>query len=749
MSKVIDYDKIVRDSFLKAQRDLGLRKEPVKEILLKEEEETQILDLLDNVNIKSGEWGTKGTVSYEELSLFSKNIREIAGASASVEDFNKIIAKLNEILGYEEKKFGPQGLGFAIESGKGATNARELTTILYFASMVHSIIMKQTSSSVSGGFWEGFMANLLGGSLAYKAKVSPIQDIYDGAGNYVSLKAVGQSAKLTGSKMNLAIAIANTGKVYYVVAIRGESDNPFRIAFRKFLLTKENYFQFITNTINPFEEGKALKATLANIDVIKGKIRPQQTTNESFNKLSEAKQTVETSLDAFYIEKAKKDSGVESGPAFLKAIETTKENFRKQVKDLISATPNALKKFKIIFKDNLIGDNELNFPPSKINISLEDENKFVNTMFAAFIFGKEDRVFKEGAYNAIASLINSVKTFERPDVLKNPSKVLEQIKKYDINKSSGELQIIDIKEIDDRLENENKSLIEQITQKNSNLGDLLKTNSAKEDNKFAFIFQEVYKLYPPDAPAQQGLDILNLVRLSYNNRMKFYEDKHKLFIDSLEQLISPFLSWYKDLENKKAEISTSARKLDIQASTSNFPTNADAARKIEDFWTSLKGAPLESSTFSGEEDEEELEAPKQALGESKGGKSATDSQFGITLGKLEEIIEVDDTIPDFIVSKLDLQRVAQSNASILKSFIEPYYEAFKKITLGTREYFVADDPNGMAKVNEGISNIQEIQKEKLTSKETGKIKKASELKEVLNMTREAAIVLEMLQRMED
>jgi len=123
-------------------------------------------------------------------------------------------------------------------------------------------------------------------------------------------------------------------------------------------------------------------------------------------------------------------------------------------------------------------------------------------------------------------------------------------------------------------------------------------------------------------------------------------------------------------------------------------------------------------------------------------------QFGLKLFNLPKFgIKVEEIGTIFLNEKYLFQN-AKQNAQKFENYMKPIYDNVEIIKSKTDKYFLNNDTLAMRDAIISVKTIEEHIRTKLTT-DKEEIKSAEELKESLNnLTEEARIVMEMLQKME-
>ena len=719
MSKKIDYDKIVRDSFAKAQQDLGFKK--------------SILSETDGVTSTSfsvpGGGKTFGkqvkNPSPVDLSYFTKRLRDLSGVGSaeankvSVSDLKKILIKLTDILGYEEADFGGAKAGYIKEKAATA-NVSEITTALFVANTIRSIIFEQQATT-AGSIWEGFIANLIYGSLPTKLD-RPIEDVVDEQGNLISLKLLKSGGGVEGSRWNLAVAIAQKGQVTYLVCEKNVEETPFVMRFHKFVVNKDNFFQFafkdaeVLNKINNENEAvyKFIDAIKKDIKVQHGKKgkkeEPAEDKDEDTGKGASRVRSVDSFEDAIeqhYIDSAEAAAGGKDAPEEKKEAEREKirNEFRQEISKLADESWKNIELFKRVFGDVLKDDNTLHFDKTKKTISLKNEAEFKKTMQEFWIANPgTQKIFQTGTVyqDYMPKIIKG--TFIFPIDTDDEQSRLDIIKKYEQNPKE---QIYPkIQDLDNKLAQIHNEFCKEVGE--------------NPNQKF----EDLYKKFLPLKESSKQTDAAKYESsvLSFNKRLEIYREKHAIFARLIAQILKQFVSWQETVI-QKARASRKA----YYGALHTAIASASSKVNLNDFWT----------------------AAAQRRQDASGGTRPGGS-FKIGMNAIVKFIDVDDDFSPIILSKIQAGQLVKQREDLFKKYIKPYYDLLKEISENSNTYFVGDDTTGLTKTDQSLAKLSTLIQGSTYKADTGgAYKKASELTETLKLTKEAAMVMEMLKRMED
>ncbi len=198
--KELDIKSMVADGLNKAYKQHGL---------LNEKEETKsVYDTLPTIPLKSIELGKKGSFDSEQLDYVFNAISGLGASSRTLENVNQIIAGINKAIGFREKKLKGTDLGLGISEEDPSLDKIDVTKLassIYLIKFL-DLIVSQQRPQAAGYIFESFVARMIGGSVV--ATGTPIQDVYDSQGKYVSIKVLSEDADgVKGSKIGLAKGI--------------------------------------------------------------------------------------------------------------------------------------------------------------------------------------------------------------------------------------------------------------------------------------------------------------------------------------------------------------------------------------------------------------------------------------------------------------------------------------------------------------------------------------------------------------
>ena len=247
MKKELDLAQIMRDSIMKANKDLGFLKEQ-KADSSAFNEDFDLKKHMPSIELSPKKWGVVGTIEANQLDAVLKNIVP-QGEQDGLARFKKALENLNKAVG---TKFGKTGKTEFTTFEQGETaNINEIVSGLMVKNLMHNLITNMPAGAAGSAF-EGFVARLTGGYTSNESD-KPIQDLVDANGNFISLKLVIAGTEIKGSLSGLAKGIATSpnNKVIYLVCVKDRDNDPFKLTTYSFEVNEENFFKFATGVANP------------------------------------------------------------------------------------------------------------------------------------------------------------------------------------------------------------------------------------------------------------------------------------------------------------------------------------------------------------------------------------------------------------------------------------------------------------------------------------------------------------------
>jgi hypothetical protein len=731
--KELDIKSMVADGLNKAYKQHGL---------LNEKEETKsVYDTLPTIPLKSIELGKKGSFDSEQLDYVFNAISGLGASSRTLENVNQIIAGINKAIGFREKKLKGTDLGLGISEEDPSLDKIDVTKLassIYLIKFL-DLIVSQQRPQAAGYIFESFVARMIGGSVV--ATGTPIQDVYDSQGKYVSIKVLSEDADgVKGSKIGLAKGIAKKGEVHYFVALKSDATDPFKMSFYKFTITKDNYFQFITNDPNAIDPatGEPSKNAKDHDESFRKKLKKKAVTTESVNFLTETKLT---DINDIY----KVELGGDP-----KKIAEKREELIKQFREIEISSKN-LENFKKVFINQF--DKDKNLIQLNKEISLASPNDFIESLINLFFPKKSDqKILNFTTYESyfFPKFIN----FRY--IANNAS---QNVRNYDFNikpeKFEGVKQNAGVAfTVDDIQQNTNKfvdtldqELIKRSNEFHRKLIEVIQKINEKSFEKFIKTFYELmttpslYNEISDGASSKLGYtELKNLLDSEYKIRNEIYKKEHELVIETYKEAFAPILQWYsKQLNyarNQERELSGKSREIIKQANTLE-----KGKEFIDSFFKFVKDIPTDL--------DEALESDGKLLFEvANAGPDVSSTQFYNKFSDLHKIgIDIDENFDELIISVAQTKQIASKNEGLIKKYLEKYFDFFDRIKNSSEKYFIKDQQSSILDVSKTLAEFKKYVDE--TYFEGDKEKKASELTENLNnLTEEARIVMEILKRME-
>jgi hypothetical protein len=737
--KDIDVLQLMRESILKANKDLGFAKTPA---VLQEqkgafEEEFDPEKHMPKFAITKN-WGTRGTLDAKEIDAVLANVIDTTKTSA-IERYKDSLAKLNDVLSSVKKE--EDQLPVAAQK---QFNLPETISSLQLKNLIHSIIYNLDPQS-AGKIYELLMSRIAGGftpSQPIGSEDLIIADFLDGDGNFVSLKTLKKStdSSIKGSKFNLASAVAKKEKVIFIVNEKDKEADPFKMGAFSFCINKDNYFNFILGTENAPDMNLVLKEINdlnERFAKLEGDIRVQR-----MKKSGEEKER-QLSIDA--IAKQLVDARAKIGnvrnqtlapaqEAFDEAPEGTPEKkaaeeklraaqtkydeavaIEQELKAELEARRTQIKKLKGTEKldeslevtktiEAIASNAELASDIYKIIFNEPNANKEV--VRKKFMSTIEDFIKKVKAdpYQAkvlLNSIAASTKGTEQWDLLEIPKSIVQ---------ASG-AKLIKI----DNLKTLSKAIDYAESLTGMELG-----FEAETDPKISEQYRKfLYEL------STLKLDQQNDIKALFNNN----EKKYIAAKQNLQKNFFPFVELYTQFANtqlqgkvitplnpiKKAgnySILSDLSKTRPDESLANAPVGSsekylkgkEVFQKVDDFWKKM-------SSFEGilSESLNEAEEPKAEEGETK--KVQKDTQFNVSLAKARKIAlatrggDLDESYPTIIVSATNLKESSTQSMELFKRWAEPIYRGMHELTNGVNKYFIQDEIAGLDKAEKGIQEV--------------------------------------------
>lgn len=736
--KDIDVLQLMRESILKANKDLGFTKTPA---VLQEqkgafEEEFDPEKHMPKFAITK-KWGTKGTLEAKEIDAILANVVDTTKTSA-VERYKDSLAKLNEVLSSVKKE--EDQLPVAAQK---QFNLPETISSLQLKNLIHSIIYNLDPQS-AGKIYELLMSRIANGFTPTQTIGSEdliIADFLDGDGNFISLKTLKKStdSKIKGSKFNLATAIAKKGKVTFLVSEKDKEDDPFKMSAFSFSVNRNNYFNFILGTENAPDMNLVL---------------------EEINSLNERFSALEKDVRVQSMKKAgEKEERQLSTDALAKQVADVKarvDNFRNQ----------KLKKAREAFESAAEGTQEKQSAKEKYNQAQQeyDDLQAIANEKQAELKTREERIKKLKKGEKLEESLEVTKTIE--SIASNPKLASDIYKLISNNPEANE------QDVRNKFIKTLEAFIDKVKadplQTNLLLKSITKVTEGREQFELAEIPKSVVQ-----ASGKNFLKIENLKTLSKAidhaesltgmelafetetepNKFKQYEeflfgkisiqaraDIKKVFSENesrylkakqdLQKNFFPFIELYTEFANAhlKGKVITPSNPIvkageysilsDLEATRADKPlanapvgssqqhlTGKQIFAKVDDFWkkmASFEGIVTESLN--------EAEAPT-ANTEDETKKVSRETNFSVSLAKARKIAlatkdgDLDESYPTIIVSATNLKESSAQSMELFKRWAEPIYRGMHELTNGVNKYFIQDEIAGLGNAEKGVQQV--------------------------------------------
>jgi hypothetical protein len=695
--KDIDVLELMRESVIKANKDLGFLKEASQGTSAFAEQFDKKKHM-PSFQIKPKSWGIKGTIDSEQVDAVVRNLNPNPTADG-VQNFKNVLKKLNEALG---TKFSSGGKGSIEPVEKGQTsNLNEIVSGLMVKSTIHTIIA-ESSAVAAGKTFETFMARLMGG-VGSIGKVEPIEDIVDSEGKYISLKTVVGSTDVKGSKSGLARGIVESknGEVTYIVCVKDSETNPFKMKTYSFSVNEDNYFSVILG--KKFPKADEIRTQFDVVIKQKPVKRKQEaaTQGQKSEKMNEAVATARQ-LSLFPTEKDELvfDAIIKNyykEPDIKKAA----ARFEKDATEALAPTKT-------------ITDTQVKLFNALMGVEYKlSKESFASDLLKKIRVSSVDKKFTKEAFSKLLTLFP------------------EALKKYS-ERFGGMDSLYEI-----YADEFGKQKIEKILKAKEEISGL--SGTAEKRAKLAFQGAEK----TGDNLAGLETKIISRIREDYSAINQKLGKFMKIIADLEEILISksPF------------EISTPddvQRQIDRTqpyVKTPEVDEEALAAQAKKDFFNALRktvSETLETIAEAVEGEETEQEDPASEEDDQEGSKTqkkkiSTDSQFNISHTNIKDIVAVDEDYPIVIVARESLFNAAQDNAKKFEEWAEPVFRGMFYLTQGVNQYFTEDLPSGldvaMKGADEAKGKLSDIQKQGKTASQLEEQKqpiKKSALDDILN-----------------
>jgi hypothetical protein len=739
MSKKIDYDRIVRDSFLKAQKDLGLVKEAT----------------IEPPTLQTKKWGSKVHTEYKNLSTLLEPIRRKAGIGvnqpASISQAKNLISSLNELLGIKEEEYLGSKTGVTtVEKQKTpAASLQDIVSSLYLMRILVSVLNEQ-QANVAGRAFESLMAVLFLGNVSGEHK--PIEDIITQANEYISLKAITTRGRVEGSIANLAksLTASPNSEVFYLVAVKDQSEGATKINFYSFVVTIETFFLltkpdlklFKDESVELTDEGKAFLNSIYQIDptanssydnaieAIKNSgSLPMLSVNESaVAELSSVKDidkfAAQYALDKALGQQTIPVDNIKGSPSqdkYIKILQNARQELLTQTEENLKAITDE----QYSSAAAILGKTIPEFASGGAVATKQAFTKYMDDVVFG-ISGSSLGIFKSSKLKTLEKVIEEINFSELP--VEKIEERIAAVRTFDKEKTTGALEAAFREELKDVITNH-----PELEQKyGTDLQDVYFRNffAAYED----FGEKTVIRSEKTGKTVKPFYDLTALLDSEFEKRIDIYR---KEYLQYKKSIISPFLP----LLNYAKEVSAYIRK---KGSEGNVKLNQSQFNSANQTLASQRKRFLEYLFGGGATGGKTGIFKNITVNRAKAGK------FEYPLKDIAKMgIEIDDTYDTLFLDSRKLFESADLNAKKFNEFVEPFNRNAKALKEGWDQYIIEDNPEGLQTVSGSLNNIREHIKKFAKEGSESEFKKASELTEVLKLTKEAAIVMEMLKRMEE
>jgi hypothetical protein len=631
--KEIDILELMRESIIRANKELGFDKKTA--ITEQAADKTAFDEPFDAEKHMpkfqvSKEWGLQGTTDANQIDAIIANIVD-SSEQNGLARYKKTLAKMNDILG---KSYATETSLPTEKKPQGQFNLNEIVSSMQLKSMIHAIIGTQ-DPKVAGKLYESLLARI-GKGFQPSTETYSIEDFIDGQGNYISVKTIRSGSGITGSKTNLAIALAKKGEVYYLVNVKDSEENPFKVSAFSFKVTKGNFFYFITGK-------KDYKTAQEQMSLIKDRL------NIVRKELGTAKQEREQEL-----EKVSKALDAEEAPQKQQA-EYLKEAYEAKVFQRGDINQNVINAYKKVY-------------PSEQNVTFETiKNKFNEILKSASDSISSDAQQK----NFLDNLLKLVAKTNNPSVLSDSL--------YTVIPGSGSDKMFKEKSfmlLQGAVEQMDSTPVEKMAH-------LLETDpKLSEKIKKLFFKPEEIKDNEQGTKEKQINDINAEIS---NNKSKYTE-----IVNKVRKNLSQFNNLYETLKQsteQKIDKKTPTDKYDIAASAKKSGEYAGSFEKdLESFWNEVEGVSL-SETFA------------EMLNEEKSSGGATQFEISIQNAKKlageDASANFDESYEPIVVAYEGLKDSVSESALLFKKWAEPIYEGMHYLTQGINQYFIEDSISGL------------------------------------------------------
>lgn len=683
MKKELDLAQIMRDSIMKANKDLGFLKEQTEESESAFDQEFDAKEHMPSFKLSPKKWGTKGTREAKELDAAIKNLVP-AGEKDGLKRFRAALENLNNALGTKFSETGEESFTTYSETEKSSLN--KIVSGLMIKNALNSLIT-DLAASATGTSFEGFVARLAGGYTSNETD-KPIEDLVDADGNFISLKTIIGTTPIGGSLPNLAQGIVTSpnNKVIYLVCVKDKESDPFKMRTYSFEINKNNFFKFVTKKQNP---------TVKDIEAVQAKVFSELSIPEMSEYLTEV------AKDAPALSKKELKTLVRDEAQMNSVIKKYFENAGK--KDA------PLEEFKMDAEKAIEGTQPLTDTEVQLfNLGIsraEEAAEVFNLTAPTFKEKLIEKIFFGNGKVKVAPFVAVLNVFPYMEELLDSDKQLlafqksEAGKKFQNQLKSLETMAAKKQQVEDDFA---VKFLKDFSNKN-NIDDkgvatveaysnLFKSLNRKKD------FEEQVALAKAaakptikkaeDAFKQSGAEgELEAFKKMFSNEMDVMRKKLGTLVNFSARVNQAIMQTQEKVKTQ-GEYERDARE---RSAAEISPQEKETSEKLQSiFFQRL------SNFYSLQE---------ESLTEAKGGVS---SQFEVSQNLVKDFVDsysVD--YPQIVVEKRRLFDSAEENAKQFKDWAEPIYRGMHYLTQGINQYFIEDRPSGLKTAEDrGVKEVQ-------------------------------------------
>jgi hypothetical protein len=685
MKKELDLAQVLRDSILKANKDLGF----LKEVKVEEsafDEEFDRTQHMPSFKLAPKKWGIKGTRESRQLDAAINNIVP-TGETDGLKRFKLALTNLNNALGTTTSDTGKENYTTYEETGKSTLN--QIISGLMIKNVMSSLIT-DLPAGAAGESFEGFVSRLAGGYTPNEGD-KPIQDLVDSEGNFISLKTIIAATEIQGSMPNLArgIVTAPGKKVIYLVCVKDRESDPFKMRTFSFEINESNFFKFITKKNNP---------SVKDVQDIQSKIFGELSVPELEEFLTEAE--VAKDAESF----AKKDLKLifkKDSPETDQVIQKYFENLGKK-----ESSPQAFKAEaqKAIDSTTQLSDTEV----ALFNLAISRKEEAAETFnLTPDSFKKEllEKMFsgegkiKTAGFVAVLNVFPSMQELMTSDIELKAILASDAYKKFEEEfKSATELE-------SKKEEIENKFRVIYLKKY------LADKNISDDNSNTVEGFRKLYKANKLDKEFEKQIAIADKASAAEKEKAERQfrqsggegklEDLKRLFseeMDSIRKKLGTLVNFtaqvnkaVMETQGKERTETSFERERRGRTETEISPEEKQNSEKLQKaFFDRL------SSFYSGQQ--ESLQEAKDSVS----------GQFSMSQNMVKEFaVNYSADYPQVVVQKRRLFDSAQENAKQFEEWAEPIYRGMHYLTQGINQYFLEDKPSGLKKAEDrGVKEVQ-------------------------------------------